>query len=185
MVRIFPVNNDMSSFQGSAQRRQLISNKQLPPRRAASLLREGVSAGRQGRRRGRSSKTWIVSSSRLQGPGTEAWRVSRPWWPPALPVPMESHCGVLLAGLLAAPGHTQEEDQPASVCAGHMSSTCTRRTKDLMRLEPQIPTPRSPGGPPGQPQCPPPSRFILPFFSFHVYISGIHRMWSFVPGFSP
>lgn len=185
MVRIFPVNNDMSSFQGSAQRRQLISNKQLPPRRAASLLREGVSAGRQGRRRGRLSKTWIVSSSRLQGPGTEAWRVSRPWWPPALPVPMESHCGVLLAGLLAAPGHTQEEDQPTSVCAGHMSSTCTHRTKDLMRLEPQIPTPRSPGGPPGQPQCPPPSRFILPFFSFHVYISGIHRMWSFVPGFSP
>lgn len=55
-VRIFPVNNDMSSFQGSAQRRQLISNKQLPPRQATSLLREGVSAGRQGRGRGRGAR---------------------------------------------------------------------------------------------------------------------------------
>ena len=86
-VRIFPVNNDMSSFQGSAQRRQLISNKQLPPRQATSLLREGVSAGRQGRGRGRLSKTGTVSSSRLQGHGTKAWRVFGPWRPPALPWP--------------------------------------------------------------------------------------------------
>lgn len=162
----------MSFFQGSARRRQLISNKQLPPRRAMSLLRGGV-CWEAGPQEGRLGKTWTVSSSCLQGHGTEAWGTSRPWRPPALPVPMDSHCGVLLAGLLAAPGHTQEEDQPTSVCAGHTSSTCTHRTKDLMRLEPQIPMPRSPGGPPGQPQSPPPSRFILPFFSFHFYISGV------------
>ena len=132
------------------------------------LLRAGGVCGEAGSREGTVSETWTVSSSHFPGHGAGAWRVSRPWRPPALLVPVESPCGVLLAGLLVAPGHTREEDQPTSVCAGHPSSTCMHRTKNLMRLEPPIPAPPSPGGPQGQPQSRPPSRFILLFFFIFI-----------------
>lgn len=103
---------------------ETISNKQLPPRQAVPLLRVG-------------GVCWEA--------GPWEGKVERELDRLLLPLPS-------LVGLLAASGHTQEEDQLTSVCAGHPSSTCIYRTKNLMRLEPQIPMPPSPGGPQGQPQ---------------------------------
>lgn len=81
-VRTFPINNDIESFRGSAWRRQLISNKQLPPRQAVPLLRGG-------------GVCWEA--------GPWEGKVDRDLDHLLLPLPS-------LVGLLAAPGHTQEED---------------------------------------------------------------------------